>query len=382
MRVLIVGGGIGGLAAGVGLQRVGIEVLVLERAARLEEVGAGLSLWANAMLALRALGLEAQVAEAGSVLTSAVTMTWRGEPIQDIDLGAINRQAGADSVCAHRAELQKILAAALPADAIRTGAACAGFEQTSGGVSVRLANGATESGDFLIGADGIRFTIRRQLLGDTAPRYAGYVALRGIAGQSGWMPPGQQLFVQGRGVQVGVLPCGRDRTYWFATRNAKAGTHWTKDEMLELFRGWPEFVTQVVRATEERAIVQSDVIDRPPSAQWGEGRVTLLGDAIHPTTPNLGQGACQALEDAVALADCFRGRTAVEESLRVYEERRKARTRMVTERSWQLGRMLQWENPVASWMRNALSRTAMGRRAGVRMFEELLVQRDADRSSG
>lgn len=378
MRALIAGGGIGGLAAGVALRRAGIDVLVLERAARIEEVGAGLSLWANAMLALRCLGVEERVAEAGSILTRLTTVSSIGTTIQNLDLGAINQQAGADSVCAHRADLQRTLAEALPSTAIRTSAACMSFTEESDGVSVLLENGETERGDLLIGADGIRSVIRRQLLGDVAPRYAGYVALRGIARVSGWLPPGEQLFVQGRGVQVGVLPCGRDRTYWFATRNAKAGTRWTKQQMLDLFRGWPEVVAAVVAATGERAIVQSDVIDRPPSRRWGQGCVTLLGDAIHPTTPNLGQGACQALEDAVALGECLGKQSSVEESLRAYESRRKRRTAMVTKRSWRLGRILQSENPVTAWARDALARTTLGRRMGMRMFQDLLVHQEAN----
>jgi 2-polyprenyl-6-methoxyphenol hydroxylase-like FAD-dependent oxidoreductase len=378
MRALIAGGGIGGLAAAVALRRAGIEVLVLERAPRIEEVGAGLSLWANAMLALRCLGVEERVAEAGSILSRAITITSQGKPIHNVDLGAINQIAGADSVCAHRADLQRALAEALPDAAIRTGTAYTRFTEESDGISVLLEHGGKERGDLLIGADGIRSVIRRQLLGDAPPRYAGYVALRGIANTSGWLPPGEQLFVQGLGVQVGVLPCGRDRTYWFATRNAKARTRWTKQQMLDLFRGWPEVVKAVVAGTGESAIVQSDVIDRPPSPRWGQGRVTLLGDAIHPTTPNLGQGACQALEDAVALGGCLGKHSSIEESLRAYESRRKGRTAMVTERSWRLGRMLQWENPAAAWVRDALARTAVGRRAGTRMFQELLMHQEAD----
>jgi 2-polyprenyl-6-methoxyphenol hydroxylase-like FAD-dependent oxidoreductase len=372
MKAVIAGGGIGGLAVAVALQREGIEPLVLERATRIEEVGAGLSLWANAMLALRGLGLEARVAEAGSVLTRATTITASGKEIQTIDIGAVSRKAGADSVCAHRAELQAALAEALPPGAVTLGAACQSFKEEADCVIVQLQDGRTVCGDILIGADGIHSAVRRQLLGDAAPRYAGYVALRGIAHGSGWLAAGENLFVQGKGIQVGILPCGQDRTYWFATRNAKAGTTWTKAQLAELFRNWPEVVRALVEATEQRAILQSDVIDRPPSEQWGRGRVTLLGDAIHPTTPNLGQGACQALEDAVALAECLRAATPLEERLRAYELRRKRRTAMVTERSWRLGRMLQWENPLAAWLRDAMTRSIFGRRVGVRMFEEML----------
>lgn len=377
MRALIAGGGIGGLALAVALQRAGIEALVLERAPKIEEVGAGLSLWANAVKALRWLGVEEKVAERGSALTRAVTLTSSGKMIQSVDIGALSRRAGVDSLCVHRAELQRALAEAVSSGTIRTDSACVSFAEDADGVNVRLEKGGTERGDLLIGADGIRSAIRRQLLGDVPPRYAGYVAVRGIAPQAGWLSPGEHLFVQGLGTQVGVMPCGPGRTYWFATRNAEAGTRWTKQQMIDLFQAWPETVRSVVAATPESAILQSDVIDRPPSSQWGRGRVTLLGDAIHPTTPNLGQGACQALEDAVALADCLGKKRPVQESLREYEHRRKRRTAMVTERSWRLGKVLQWENPAAAWMRDTIARTPLGQRAGLQVFEELLLHSEA-----
>jgi 2-polyprenyl-6-methoxyphenol hydroxylase-like FAD-dependent oxidoreductase len=377
MKALIVGGGIGGLAAAVALHREGIEPVVLERATRIEEVGAGLSLWSNAMVALRCLGLEARVFQAGSVLTRAVTLAASGKQIDSVDIAELSRKAGADSVCAHRADLQWALADALPPGVIRTGSACQSFLIEADQVVARLNGGKEVRGDILIGADGIHSAIRKQLLGDSAPRYAGYVALRGIAQSSRWLAPGEHRFVQGRGSQIGVLPCGRDRTYWFATRNAKAKTTWTKAQLLDWLRGWPDVARAVVEATAESAILQNDVIDRPPSRQWGRGRVTLLGDAIHPTTPNLGQGACQALEDAVALAECLRGEASVEDRLRAYEFSRMRRTAMVTERSWRLGQILQWQNPAAVWLRDALTRTGPGRRTGVKLMEEMLSSRVA-----
>ena len=366
----------------MGLSREGIEPVVLERATRIEEVGAGLSLWANAMVALRCLGLESRVAQAGSILTRAVTLAASGKPIQILDIGEMSRKAGADSVCAHRAELQAALVEALPPGVIYTGSTCQSFQEEADQVVARLSDDGSVRGDVLIGADGIHSVIRRQLLGNSAPRYAGYVAMRGIARSSGWLAPGEQMFVQGRGSQLGILPCGRDKTYWFSTRNASPGTTWTKAQLLTWLRGWPDAALAVVKATEESAILQSDVIDRPPSLEWGRGRVTLLGDAIHPTTPNLGQGACQALEDAVALAECLRGEAPVEQRLRAYEDRRRNRTAMVTERSWRLGKILQWENPAAVWLRDALSRTGPGCRAAVRLMEEVLTNPAVLRGAG
>jgi 2-polyprenyl-6-methoxyphenol hydroxylase-like FAD-dependent oxidoreductase len=129
----------------------------------------------------------------------------------------------------------------------------------------------------------------------------------------------------------------------------------------------------VIAATEEWALLQNDVIDRPPSRQWGRGLVTLLGDAIHPTTPNFGQGACQALEDAVALAHCLRSVPALQDGLRAYEQCRQRRTAMVTRQSWRLGKVLQWEHPAAVWFRDALASTRWGHYAAAQAFRDLLL---------
>lgn len=379
MRALIAGGGIGGLAAAVALGQIGVDCLVLEQAPEIREVGAGLSLWANAVRVLQDFGLGDQIVSAGSCVDRALTITSRGDVISDIDLSEINARAGAPSVCAHRADLQRILAQALPSGALRTGATCTGFSQTTDRVEVTLSDGAREQGDLLIGADGIHSAIRQQLLGSQPPRYAGYVALRAVVPQACDLPHGQILFVQGRGIQLGILPCGERRTYWFATRNAPAGTRWSKAMLLDACRDWPAIARSSLAATDEAVLLQSDVIDRPPVATWGEGRVTLLGDAVHPTTPNLGQGACQALESAAALARCLKESSTLESGLRAYESLRQARTKMVTNTSWSLGRMLQWENPALVWIRDQISRSSPGRRQGVRMFRELLIKDPAER---
>jgi 2-polyprenyl-6-methoxyphenol hydroxylase-like FAD-dependent oxidoreductase len=184
MRALIAGGGIGGLAAVVALQRVGIEAAVFEKAPEFAEVGAGLSLWSNAMLALRRLGLEVAALQAGSVIERARTFLSTGESLGSVDFAALGEKAGAPSVCLHRAALQHLLLdAALAGDpsSVQTGRECTGFEADAGGVAVLFPNGSRERGDVLIGADGIHSVIREQLFGGERIRFAGYLAWRGIA---------------------------------------------------------------------------------------------------------------------------------------------------------------------------------------------------------
>ncbi len=377
-QVVVVGGGIGGLAAAVALRRVGIPAAVYERAPEIHEVGAGLSLWANAVKAVRRLGLEEQVLAHGSPVEVAVTRTDRGEVLSEVSIGDISRQAGAPSACVHRADLQRVLAEALDPGQVHLNATCVGFEQDGGGVTAKFADGRTARGALLIGADGIRSAVRDQLLGPSEPRYAGYYAFRGIARmECPELPPGRTEFAVGRGAQIGLFHCGPGRVYWFATVNGPAGAapptpDALKTEAVKRFAGWFAPIPAVVAATEATALLRNDIIDRPPTWPWGRGRVTLLGDAVHPTTPNLGQGACQALEDAVVLADCLRRHGPTEAGLREYEQTRRDRTAMVTKRSWSLGKMFQLENRLMIGVRNWMFRHRIGERQGIKLFEQLL----------
>lgn len=128
----------------------------------------------------------------------------------------------------------------------------------------------------------------------------------------------------------------------------------------------------MIEATEESAIIYADLIDLPPDKAWGQGRISLLGDAAHATTPNMGQGACQALEDAVVLADALRNSQDPVIGLRAYEDRRRERALWVVRQSWRIGRVFQWQNRLAVWLRNQLTRTKFAHRQGVKVFEKAL----------
>lgn len=380
-RVFIVGGGIGGLAAALALGRVGIQAEVFERAPALEEVGAGLSLWSNAVAALRRLGLDEAVLSRGTVIGRSVTMDHRGRTLGEESIADLGRRAGHPSACVHRADLQGILAGSLESGRLRLGAAVDGVEQDAEGVTIRRADGQTERGALLVGADGLHSVVRAQLHRPAPPRYAGYVAYRGLARfEHPEVPPGTMRLLVGPGSQVGLLPCGPGRLYWFATVNAPGVGRppGGAAEVRARFRDWYAPVPAMIEATDDAAILRNDILDRPPIWPWGLGRATLLGDAAHPTTPNLGQGACQALEDAVALADRLRRDGLTPDALRTYEASRRRRTELVIRQSWSMGRVLQWEGRPATWLRDALIRSPFGRRRARALFEELLNHESPD----
>jgi 2-polyprenyl-6-methoxyphenol hydroxylase-like FAD-dependent oxidoreductase len=239
-------------------------------------------------------------------------------------------------------------------------------------VTVRFAGRREERGDLLVGADGLNSVVRARLFGDEKPLYAGYTAWRGIAGD-GFMRDGWGSESWGRGERFGMVSLGRGRLYWFATRNAPEGENedaaGRKAELLRHFGRWHEPIPALIRATEGAEILRNDVYDREPLKSWGVGRVTLLGDAAHPMTPNLGQGACQAIEDAVVLAGCVR--EASDAALRLYEKRRKGRTATIVRRSRLVGRIGQLENPLLCGLRDALAK-ATPLRAQLRQLDPIV----------
>ena len=190
--------------------------------------------------------------------------------------------------------------------------------------SPRFDDGRETRGDLLVGADGLRSVVRSALFGPERPRYGGYTAWRAVTRfDHARVTPGETW---GRGRRFGQWGMTGARIYWYATESVPEGEgdppEGRKQGLLKLFRGWHEPVEDLIEATDESAILRNDVYDRPALRRWSVGRVTLLGDAAHPMTPDMGQGACQAIEDAVVLADCLTRWSEVAEALRAYESLR------------------------------------------------------------
>lgn len=358
-RAVVVGAGIGGLTAAIALKRTDWDVAVYERAPEVREVGAGITLWTNAVKVLRKLGVGEAIEAVSAPIRLSELRTWRGKVLIRNDFGELGRRLGAPSIGIHRADLQARLADAIGREHIHLGMTCVQYEQDEKGVNALFAEGDVIRGHILVGADGIKSLVRNQLLGPEPPRYAGYTAWRGVGlVDRPEVPPGVTLLAMGRGSQVGLVPIGGGRTYWFAGTNTPpdgaAGPGGHKADLLNRFADWWPAFPAAVEATPESAILRNDIIDRPPVRRWTDGRVTLLGDAAHPTTPTLGQGACQAIESAWVLARCLRQAETAQDGLRAYEAARFDRTAGVTNESWKLGNVIMYQHPVKCWVRDRL----------------------------
>ncbi|HYH85024.1 MAG TPA: FAD-dependent monooxygenase [Pyrinomonadaceae bacterium] len=357
-RVIIVGGGIGGLTTALALRREGFKPEVFEQAPALLEVGAAIAVWPNAMRVLRRLGVGEAVRARGGLLEEARWLDRGG--------GLLKRFAlpGGDvtGVALHRADLQGALLRALPPESVHLGKTFEGFDLESDAVRVRFAGGETEVCDVLVCADGLHSRGRAQLLGDGEPVYRGYTVWRGIARlEHPALAPRTASEIYGRGQRFGIGPVGMGRTGWWATANEPESAAELPSEhqkkLLRLFGAWRSPVAELIEATTTETILRNSTYDRPPAARWGVGRATLLGDAAHPMTPNFGQGGCMAIEDAAVLARCLAKYADASGALRAYESHRRARASRVVGYSLRYGAIGQWQSPSAVRLRGALLST-------------------------
>jgi len=367
LHAAIIGGGIGGLSAALALRRAGIRVTIFERQSQLREIGSGLTLWTNAVKLVEQLDLLDALLAVSAPLERFEFWSWRGQWLGALSLQTLGERLGAPCVGVHRADLLALLARALGDCPVELDARCLGCVRDGMGVTAHFADGRAVRSDLLIGADGLHSAVRAALLGQRPPRYAGYTCWRGVTPfEHEAVSPGISSETLGYGTRFGMLPIGQGRVFWYATASTRPGGDdaytGRKHTVLDLFRRFRPPIAPLIAATDERAILRHDIYDRPPVRRWGEGRVTLLGDAAHPPTPNQGQGACQAIEDALMLARCLREvrlgseGDGVSAALRTYEARRRRRTAQVIRQSRCIGWILQWRNPVAYALREAMLR--------------------------
>ncbi len=362
-RILIAGGGIGGLAVALALRRAGFEPRVFEQAPCLQPIGAGIQLSPNATRALVRLGCGEALRGVAVAPAALQVRSWRtGWRIFSMPLGERCLQDyGAPYYHVHRADLHEVLLKALGPEPLHLGARCTGFVEEDGGVCVELDNGTREWGDVLIGADGVHSAIRTAAFGSEQPRFSGYVAFRAVLPAeriqglrlkrdlTSWWGPGRHFvhyFISG-GRQLNCVAVVPSETWHVESWSAEG----TREEFLSQFRGWHPLLQELIRATDR--VFKWALYDRDPLPRWSSGRVTLLGDAAHPMLPFQAQGGAQAIEDAVVLANCLsRQAGRPREALEEYERLRKPRASRVQMASRGSAQMYHLARPLQVLERN------------------------------
>jgi FAD-dependent urate hydroxylase len=338
MKIIIVGAGIGGLTTHLVCKRAGFDVEHYERQPQLGPAGAGIVLWPNGVKVLLTLGLGEQLGRIGHTLQRVVTRTNKGEPLTEMPVGELERKLGAPVYPVSRTDLQSVLVDAVGPGALRLGARCIRVDQTPGSATAYFEDGRTATGDVVIGADGIHSVVRQAVVGLVEPRYTGMVNWVGLIANGGLQPEHVGSEFLGEGKRCGLLPLAGDRVYFgFAgalDKGVAAPAGGRRGQLQQLFGGWPDPIPAVLERLDEADMKYLEIHDLPPLPRWSQGRLALLGDAAHATAPTLGQGGCQAMEDAIWLARCLGATTlGVADGLTRYESKRRERAELIVARS-------------------------------------------------
>ncbi|MBX0326013.1 FAD-dependent monooxygenase [Halomicroarcula sp. F13] len=357
--IAIIGGGICGLTTAVALEQRGVSPTVYEAAAEYRPVGAGILLQTNAMLVFDRLGVAGRIREAGVPLQRGGLRAPDGAFMTRFELDAIERsEFGYGAVAIHRADLQRILLTALEAD-VRTGMDCVDVSNTDSPV-VHFDDGTRRRPDILVGADGIHSTVRKSVAPGVEPRPLDAVAYRALVTLDLPDPYRTQGFeVWGDGTYTGGAPVDEDRFYWFATApesltDGPMAPDTVEAALREYLADYPEPIPALLDALDATDVIESELEDLPPLDTWSRGRVVLAGDAAHAMLPFAGQGAAQAIEDGLTLADAIAATDDSDAAFEAYESERKPRANRVRRESHRLGRLGTLQSGLGCRLRNAV----------------------------
>jgi len=345
LRVAIVGAGMGGLATAAALRRVGIEVAVYEQAAQFARLGAGIQVGCNAMKVLRELGLERKMRQQSFYPRSWNNRDWRtGDVKFDMIFGeTAERKFGAPYLLAHRGDLHAALASAVPDECVKLSHRLVGLDQAGDGIRLSFANGATAGADAVVGADGVHSVVRDILFGATPVKYTGRIAYRTtypaalLGGEmiddcTKWWGEDRHIviyYVKPDRSEIYLVTSQPEPEFRIESWSAKGDVK----ELRAAFAGFSHEVERVLAACPD--VHKWAILDRDSLPHWADGNVTLLGDACHPMTPYMAQGAAMAIEDAAVLSRCLDGVDAggIGDAFRRFEATRKERTTRVQETS-------------------------------------------------
>lgn len=356
-KFVILGGGIAGLTAAIALKKIGIDVKIIEAAPEFNPVGAGIVLAVNALKAYEYLGIYDELCKAGNPISQMSIYDQKGKLINRTNTEMFGE--GRFNLPIHRASLHKVLLSRLDESSVIKGKKSKIILDDRNDYTIAFEDGSSIKANYIIVAEGIHSATRQQFLPRSVKRYSGYTCWRGVANIPG-LKIHEATETWGKNGRFGIVPLGGGKIYWFAVKNASRNDQNMRtlksQDLLQIFKGYHDPIISIIRSTPDDQILWSDICDLKPVDKYAFGNIVMIGDAAHATTPNLGQGACQAIEDAVILAKCLTENSIVQEAFAVFEKQRIKRTHFVVNQSWRMGKVAQLENEALIGIRNCIFR--------------------------
>lgn len=359
MDIDIIGAGIGGLTTSIALKTKGIKTKIYEQTKEIKPVGAGIIMANNAMQVFEKLGLKQEIAEHGNPISSMNVTNSQLKPISGINLKYFEKKYHVQNIAIHRGRLQQILINHLDEDTINLNHELTNISKDDHHYQLTFTNGTTVNSQCVVGADGLNSTVRNFLFNKNKIRNSGQICWRGVT--DFYLPQTFQNELNeawGKGDRFGFVQIAPNKVYWYALKSFKhTPDEYSINELGTYFKSYHSIVSDLIKETPTTAIHTATISDLKPIKLWYKEGVCLLGDAAHATTPNMGQGACQAIEDAYILAECLQ-RYDVNKAFSEYQRRRIPKAHQVVNSSWNLGKLAHWKNPLAIKLRNQLMQMA------------------------
>lgn len=348
MKIAIIGGGIGGLTTALALKKVGIPFQLYEQTPAIKAVGAGIILANNAMQVYKHLGVHKAIEQAGNKITCMQITNAHLEPLSDLDLQPFEAHYQLQNQAILRSDLHAILVQHVGEENIVLNKRLQNIQKNDEGYQLLFEDGSCATTPFVIGADGIHSKVRQTLFPPSTLRDSHQWCWRGVVNYQ-LDHPQTAIEAWGQGARCGIVAVNNTQVYWYFTLNDNLGV--LQDSPKKHLHRFDKTMEDIILATPQENIIASKLMDLKPINTWNTENVCLIGDAAHATTPNLGQGACQAIEDAYVLGELLK-KYDVAKAFQLYPVIRRKKAHFVVNTSWKFGKLAQLNNPFGIFLRN------------------------------
>ncbi|PGO32429.1 FAD-binding protein [Bacillus cereus] len=352
-NVMIIGGGIAGLCAAISLQKIGLDVKVYDKNIEPTVAGAGIIIAPNAMQALEPYGISEQIKKFGNESDGFNLVSENGTIFSKLTIPVCYPKM----YSIHRKDLHQLLLSKLQEGTVEWGKECVKIEQIEeNDLKILFQDGSEALGNILIAADGIHSVVRKQVIQSDGYRYAGYTCWRGVTPTHNLSLTNDFIETWGTNGRFGIVPLPNNEVYWYALINAKARDPkykaYTTADLYNHFKSFHNPIPAILKNASDVNMIHRDIVDITPMKQFFDKRIVFIGDAAHALTPNLGQGACQAIEDAIILAESIQKNAHYRQAFTEYEQKRRDRIEKISNTAWKVGKMAQIESKSLTILRN------------------------------